>query len=236
MNEVYATDQRAFHRKILRMATVIVDEDYIWADTTSVWDATYLKDHIKSTNVSCYKQRVHWVRSKIESELVRRANNVLLPIDMSVVPNLYTCKAVVTLQILSGTYKALLSQSKSHLKSRQFILDNVQTFSKKTVERTLADALATGIIVAVTPDTTSRTKVLYVTTAEYRRQFVITAIAMTAVEIAWGIVDSMGGDSGIQLATNCMSFWTDKLNHGRAIIDYAVSEIVIMQSKYIGED
>lgn len=233
MRDVYATDQREFHRKILRMATVIADDLYIWADTNKLWDPEYFEDHIMSANVEVYKRRVHWVRSKIEGELVRRANNVLLPIDLAVVPNLFSCKSIVLLQCLSGTYKAMLSKNKRHLKSRQFIIDNVQTFSTRKVERTIKDCLAEGHISTVVPDETSRTKTLYVCSSAYRRLYIYNVIAIAAVEIAWSMVDSMRGEYDLALSRNRVWWWTEGLNHPRDIIDYAVSEIVVMQSKYI---
>jgi len=224
----YVTDQKDFHRRILRMATVIVDNNYVFSKTDAVWSDDYYKDHFQGSSV--YKNRVHWVRAEIESELLRRANNTLLPVDLAVVPNLFTCKAIALLFILSGTYKAMLSRDKRHLKSRQFIHNNVQSFSPKTIERTLKDAVAEGSIIEISPDAKGRIKLLYLTNATYRKQWCIGCVATAAVRTAWALIDL--ADDNSPLPATRLKFWEENLGHDRAIIDYAVSQIMVMKSTF----
>ena len=224
----YVIDQKDFHRRILRMATVIVDNDYAISEKEAVWSDDYYKDYLEGSSI--YKNRVHWVRAETEAELLRRANNTLLPVDLAVVPNLFTCKAIALLFILSGTYKAMLSRDKRHLKSRQFIHNNVQSFSSKTIERTLKDAVAEGAIVEISPDTKGRIKLLYTTSTAYRKQWAIACVATAAVRTAWALIDLANDNSPLPAIR--LKFWEDNLGHDRAIIDYAVSQIIIMKSAY----
>tara|TARA_S200002703_G_scaffold153028_1_gene154113 strand:+ start:1713 stop:2429 length:717 start_codon:yes stop_codon:yes gene_type:complete len=224
----YVIDQKDFHRRILRMATVIVDNDYAIREKEAVWSDDYYKDHLEGSSI--YKNRVHWVRAELESELLRRANNALLPVDLAVVPNLFTCKAIALLFILSGTYKAMLSRDKRHLKSRQFIHNNVQSFSSKTIERTLKDAVAEGAIVEISPDTKGRIKLLYTTSTAYRKQWAIACVATAAVRTAWALIDLANDNSPLPAIR--LKFWEDNLGHDRAIIDYAVSQIMVMKSSF----
>ena len=224
----YVVDQKDFHRRILRMATVIVDNDYAFSGKEAVWSDDYYKDHLEGS--SLYKNRIHWVRAELEGELLRRANNALLPIDFAVTPKLFTCKAIALLFIMSGTYKAMLSRDKRHLKSRQFIHNNVQSFSSKTIERTLKDAVADGSIVEIAPDSKGRIKLLYVTAAHYRKHWAIACVAAAAVRTAWALIDLADEDSPLPAIR--LKFWEEKLGHDRAIIDYAVSQIIIMKSVY----
>ena len=224
----YVTDQKDFHRRILRMATVIVDNSYVFSDNNEIWSENYYEDHFQGSSV--YKNRVHWHRAEIEGELIRRANNSLLPVDMAVVPNLFTCKSVALLYILSGSYKAMLSKSKLHLKSRQFIHNNVQSFSPKTIERTLKDAIAEGSIIEIAPGNKGRIKLLYTTTAAYRKTWCIACVATAAVRTAWALIDL--ADDNSPLPAIRLKFWEENLGHDRAIIDYAVSQIMVMKSTF----
>lgn len=240
----YVVDQKDFHRRILRMATVIVDDSYVYSKNDAVWSDDFYKSHFEgspddpnwrigfdgNTPTNIYKNRVHWVRAELEAELIRRANNALLPVDFAIVPNLFTCKAITLLFILSGTYKAMLSRDKRHLKSRQFIHNNVQSFSSKTIERTLKDAVADGSIIEIAPDAKGRIKLLYMTGAAYRKQWAIACVASAAVRTAWALIDLAEEDSPLPAIR--LKFWEEKLGHDRAIIDYAVSQIIIMKSAY----
>ena len=224
----YVIDQKDFHRRILRMATVIVDNDYAISEKEAVWSDDYYKDYLEGSSI--YKNRVHWVRAETEAELLRRANNALLPVDLAVVPNLFTCKAIALLFILSGTYKAMLSRDKRHLKSRQFIHNNVQSFSSKTIERTLKDSVAEGSIIEIAPDTKGRIKLLYLTSTAYRKQWAIACVATAAVRTAWALIDLANDNSPLPAIR--LKFWEDNLGHDRAIIDYAVSQIMVMKSSF----
>jgi len=233
MSNLYVTDQKDFHRRILIMATVIVDQSYVFNKNVNVWTNDFYTEHFTVGKREFYKNRVHWVRAEIEGELMRRANSAMLPIDMSAVPNLFTCKAMCLLYILSGSYKAMLSRDKRHLKSRQFLHSNVQTFSSKTIERTLKDAVEEGCIVPVVPDEKSRTKILYVTSNAYRKQWCISTIATAAVRTAWALIDL--AETQPNLPASRLQFWEEQLDHDRGIIDYAVSQLMVMRSTYSSE-
>lgn len=240
MSSEYIEDQQDFHRRILRMATVLVDNNYRFNESNEVWSDSFYNGHFLQfvegvkPKPDLYKNRVHWQRAEIEGELLKRANNVLLPVDLAVVPHLFSCKAVVMLFILSGTYKAMLSRDKHHLKSRQFLINNVQSFSPSTIDRTLRDALAEKLIHEVTPDKTGRIKLLYGTTAAYRKAWCIQTIASVAVRTAWALIDLH--ETSNVLPAMRIKFWEDTLGHDRGIIDYAVSQIMVMRSKYSYDD
>ena len=233
MSNLYVTDQKDFHRRILIMATVIVDTSYVFSKNVDVWTNDFTTEPFTAGKRNFYKNRTHWVRAEVEGELMRRSNSAMLPIDMSAVPNLFTCKAMCLLYILSGSYKAILSRDKRHLKSRQFLHSNVQTFSSKTIERTLKDAVEDKSILPVVPDEKSRTKILYVTSNEYRKQWCITTIATAAVRTAWGLIDL--AETQPNLPATRLQFWEEQLGHDRGIIDYAVSQLMVMRSTYSGE-
>ena len=48
----YVVDQKDFHRRILRMATVIVDNDYAISEKEAVWSDDYYKDYLEGSSIS----------------------------------------------------------------------------------------------------------------------------------------------------------------------------------------
>lgn len=209
---------REYSVLIAEKASDIVEKTYKYSNL-DVWNPNYCQD-VCPTSVErdLHIRRVLWIRSEIESEVWRRSG-------ASSSPDLFTTKAALLTLVISSTYNSMLQHNSNLLRSREFLLENIQSGSRRTIGREIYNCLQEGLLLEVKPKNLGRIKTQYLATIKLRKLWAISLVGVAATRIAWSIIDARYD------ARDRMSNWCDVLGHDRGIIDYICSEMQLQRSR-----